>query len=255
VRRTHVEENIMRWIAIRARWLAAALAVCAAPGCVVADGVEAESPGLKVSSVEVFYDELAPYGEWIEIHGYGRVWQPSAAVVGADFVPYSTGGAWIYTDCGWTFETGWAWGWAPFHYGRWMFHAAYGWVWLPDTVWGPAWVEWRFGGGYVGWAPLPPMGVVLVEEHWIFIETRHFVRPDVRRYAVPRERVHVAFTATAPVTSVRVRSGVTWRLGPPVTHVTREARVEIHARRATPSPPGVVHVRPRVEVHSTRPRR
>ena len=26
-------------------------------------------------------------------------------------------------------------------------------------MWGPAWVSWRSGGGYVGWAPMPPRGV------------------------------------------------------------------------------------------------
>ena len=28
-------------------------------------------------------------------------------------------------------------------------------------MWGPAWVSWRSGGGYVGWSPLPPRGVRL----------------------------------------------------------------------------------------------
>jgi hypothetical protein len=35
----------------------------------------------------------------------------------------------------------------------------YGWCWRPGRVWGPGWVSWRAGGGYVGWAPLPPRGV------------------------------------------------------------------------------------------------
>jgi len=28
---------------------------------------------------------------------------------------------------------------------------------MPDDVWGPAWVEWRYDDEYIGWAPLRPM--------------------------------------------------------------------------------------------------
>src|SRR5262249_17951723 len=48
------------------------------------------------------------------------------------------------------------WGWATYHYGRWVFDPALGWVWIPGYDWAPAWVTWRFGGGDVGWAPPPP---------------------------------------------------------------------------------------------------
>ena len=43
-----------------------------------------------------------------------------------------------------------------FHFGRWAYDPAVGWVWLPDTVWGPGWVAWRDGDDISGWAPLPP---------------------------------------------------------------------------------------------------
>jgi hypothetical protein len=36
-----------------------------------------------------------------------------------------------------------------------------GWGWVPGTMWGPAWVSWRSGGGYAGWAPLPPRGAAI----------------------------------------------------------------------------------------------
>src|SRR5262249_23599259 len=45
---------------------------------------------------------------------------------------------------------------AVFHYGRWIFDASHGWVWVPGKEWAPAWVSWRDGSGYIGWAPLPP---------------------------------------------------------------------------------------------------
>jgi hypothetical protein len=68
-----------------------------------------------------------------------------------------TVGHWIYTD-----EYGWYWdlpepfAWALYHYGRWGFDPAYGWYWVPGDTWAPAWVQWRYGTDYVGWAPLEP---------------------------------------------------------------------------------------------------
>jgi hypothetical protein len=34
---------------------------------------------------------------------------------------------------------------------------------VPGYQWAPAWVSWRYGGGYCGWAPLPPSTFVGVE--------------------------------------------------------------------------------------------
>jgi hypothetical protein len=108
-----------------------------------------------------FEGELAPYGSWIDMPTYGRVWSPSVNLVGADFYPYATGGHWVETEYGWTWVSDWSWGWAPFHYGRWLDVAGFGWCWVPGSIWGPAWVTWRSGGGYAGWAPLPPRGITV----------------------------------------------------------------------------------------------
>ena len=104
-------------------------------------------------SLQVFYDDLSPYGQWVNDPDYGYVWAPSVA---SDFSPYSSDGHWVLTDEGWTWVSDYPWGWAPFHYGRWNFNPAFGWIWIPDTVWGPAWVSWRRSPGYYGWAPLGP---------------------------------------------------------------------------------------------------
>lgn len=103
-----------------------------------------------------FYDSLSPYGNWIEVDGYGRCWQPTVVVVDRGWTPYGSRGHWVYSDCGWYWASDYSWGWAPFHYGRWFRHNYWGWCWAPDTVWGPAWVSWRYTSGYCGWAPLPP---------------------------------------------------------------------------------------------------
>jgi len=65
----------------------------------------------------------------------------------------------VLTEFGWTWVSDYSWGWAPFHYGRWIVIVGHGWCWVPGTIWGPAWVAWRAGDGFVGWAPLPPRGV------------------------------------------------------------------------------------------------
>jgi hypothetical protein len=103
-----------------------------------------------------FYDTLSPYGNWVEVDGYGRCWQPGVGVYNSEWQPYGDHGHWVYTDSGWYWDSDYAWGWAPFHYGRWFRHDRFGWCWSPDTVWGPSWVTWRYSDDYCGWAPLPP---------------------------------------------------------------------------------------------------
>src|SRR5262245_42395099 len=56
-------------------------------------------------SIDDFYDALQPYGQWVRTPEYGLIWVPYQRVVGASFVPYSTGGTWVYTDAGWMFVT------------------------------------------------------------------------------------------------------------------------------------------------------
>lgn len=104
-------------------------------------------------SVEVFYDSLDAYGDWVEVGDYGYCWAPRD--VGSDWRPY-TDGEWAYTDAGWTWVSDEPYGWAVYHYGRWLRTESIGWVWVPGEEWGPAWVSWRRSPEYVGWAPLPP---------------------------------------------------------------------------------------------------
>ncbi|HVT71446.1 MAG TPA: DUF6600 domain-containing protein, partial [Trebonia sp.] len=108
-----------------------------------------------------FQTALAPYGAWDYDSSYGYVWSPNVSIVGAGFTPYANNGHWVMSEYGWTWVSDWNWGWAPFHYGRWITRAGRGWCWVPGTMWGPAWVSWRSGNGYVGWAPLPPRGLRL----------------------------------------------------------------------------------------------
>ncbi len=142
-------------------------------------------------SFQVFYDQLSPYGQWVNNQDYGYIWIPD---VGSDFAPYSTEGHWVMTDYGWTWVSDYDWGWAPFHYGRWDYDNYYGWFWVPDNEWGPSWVTWRRGNGYYGWAPMRPGISVSMSfgggyndaDRWNFVRDRDFDRRNLGRYYVNR---------------------------------------------------------------------
>jgi hypothetical protein len=143
-------------------------------------------------SFQVFYDELSPYGQWINYSNFGYVWIPD---VGPDFVPYSTGGHWIETEYGETWLSDYEWGWAPFHYGRWDYNDSFGWFWVPDSEWGPAWVTWRRAEGYYGWEPMQPGISINISfgrqydsryDHWMFIRDRDIDRSNLNSYYVNR---------------------------------------------------------------------
>ena len=162
--------------------------------------------GYDPDAYKQFQDALAPYGTWIDDPAYGRIWIPSVAQVGDDFTPYATNGDWLDTEYGWTWSSGWSWGWAPFHYGRWV-GCERGWAWVPGTLWGPAWVSWRAGGGYVGWAPLPPRGVSLASPIGVHSPWRFMVAGQLGRgrgpYLAPRF-VPSAFMRTSVISNTRL---------------------------------------------------
>src|SRR2546423_10612417 len=102
-----------------------------------------------------FYTKLEGYGDWIETGDYGYVFHPREAESSRNWRPY-TNGRWVYTDVGWTWVSEEPFGWATYHYGRWVRLRHIGWVWTADSEWAPAWVSWRKNDDYIGWAPLPP---------------------------------------------------------------------------------------------------
>lgn len=139
-----------------------------------------------------FYDQLGPYGQWVENPDYGYVWIPNA---GPDFTPYLSNGYWVLSDYGWTWVSDYNWGWATFHYGRWDYNDYYGWYWVPDNQWGPSWVTWRRSEGYYGWAPMRPgisINLSFDRQHdapndrWIFVRDRDIERHDISRNYINR---------------------------------------------------------------------
>jgi hypothetical protein len=195
------------------------------------------SPGNQVS-VSYFYDNLAPYGEWFQDASYGWVWTPYD--VSADWRPYSDG-HWQYTDYGWSWASNEAWGWAPYHYGRWLFDDSYGWVWVPGTEWAPAWVAWRQSGGWIGWAPLPPTARwdrsrgldfndpdAIPSYEWCFVPQRHLLDTRLRVQVVILARNVTLLGLSRDATRFDVRDGRAFNAGPDV------AQFEINIGRRVP---------------------
>ncbi len=148
-----------------------------------------------VESADTFHQELAPYGQWTP-HDGGEVWVPR---VEPGWRPY-TSGHWVSTDQGWAWVANEPWGWGPFHYGRWAYDSSLGWAWTPGYVWAPAWVSWRHGGGYLGWAPLPPtigfraevgldpVGGYITPGYYTFVSERNILSVNVFDVILPSRR-------------------------------------------------------------------
>ena len=115
-------------------------------------------------------DELDDNGRWQSTPEYGYVWTP--VVVMAGWVPFRFG-HWVWiAPWGWTWMDDAPWGYAPFHYGRWVSLRG-SWCWVPGPrplrpAYAPALVAWTRGPGFagpaaqapsVGWFPLGPREV------------------------------------------------------------------------------------------------
>jgi len=125
-----------------------------------------------VSPGVIGYQDLDQYGRWVPTPAYGNVWQPY--VVAPGWAPYRFG-HWVWiAPWGWTWVDDAPWGFAPFHYGRWVYFGG-AWAWAPGPLgywnpyYAPALVGWiggpgfgvgfGFGGGFgvginFGWFPL-----------------------------------------------------------------------------------------------------
>ena len=151
--------------------------------------------------LDVFYQELEPYGRWIDHPRWGSAWRPD---VPADWRPYSQG-YWVYTEeHGWYWNAEEPWGWATFHYGRWVLDEDDGWIWIPGEEWAPAWVTWRYSDEYVGWAPLPPDSgwgpddTLIYDDRfydepryahvWNFVRPHYMTAPGLYRFLLPRSQ-------------------------------------------------------------------
>ena len=216
------------------KWLQLGLSILllGAPATAVAlprvdyvDRYDRSISGEPVVSVDVFYDQLSPYGVWVDDPTFGRVFVPDLP----QFVPY-TEGHWELTNVGFVWISSEPFAWATTHYGRWVFSPAYQrWVWRPDTVWGPSWVEWRQYGDYFGWAPLgpdlpiryaPPLG------SWHYLSARYLFAPNVSRYYEPPRRIRELHRGARPVQRYANIGGARVVVGPSLATL-RDRRVDV----------------------------
>lgn len=191
-------------------------------------------------SVDLFYDDLSQYGDWVEVGDYGYCWHPRD--VANDWRPYNDGN-WVYTDAGWTWVSQEPYGWAVYHYGRWLRIEDTGWVWVPGSEWAPAWVSWRRSPKYVGWAPLPPEATFRREvgfSAWVdsyydigptyysFVEIRNLGAPDIRTVTVSTRENITIINETTNITKITYVNNTVYNGGPAYDEVSR---VSVHPIR------------------------
>ncbi len=234
----------------------------------------APEPAAERGSYATFYRKLDPYGDWMETGDYGYVFQPRQATQSRDWRPY-THGHWVYTDAGWTWISEEQFGWATYHYGRWIRLRSVGWVWVPGEQWAPAWVSWRRGGEYVGWAPLPPeaqfdrqIGIQnwadnyydIGPEQYAFVPANEFGRKLTSREIVPTERNVTIINQTTNVTNIVYNNSVVVDRGPSYEDLRSGSRQPIERFRlertanATDERPvfrGEVVALPTIDFHPT----
>jgi hypothetical protein len=159
--------------------------------------------------------DLDDYGGWSDEPEYGHVWYPSQ--VEAGWAPYRDG-HWAWVDpWGWTWVDNAAWGFAPFHYGRWVY-TSNRWGWCPGPVavrpvYAPALVAFVGGAGFgvgigvstgpVGWFPLGPRDVYVP---WYHASHNYFTNVNVRNTTIVNNtyitNVYNDYSRGRPLTNV-----------------------------------------------------
>jgi hypothetical protein len=193
-------------------------------------------------TVNYFNTSLAPYGNWVDLPDYGRCWRPTVAYYDSGWQPYCDRGQWVYTDCGWYWNSDYAWG-STFHYGRWFRDTHLGWCWWPDTVWSPSWVTWRSGGDFCGWAPLPPFAVFqpgigfvyrgngvsidfdfgLAPSCFTFVPTANFCDVRLRDHRFAPAQVTRVFNHTTVINNINVNNHTVFNHGLTVQQISAAA--------------------------------
>ena len=199
----------------------------------VSVAVSVPLPSVEIRAESDFYEPLTPLGEWVVVGSYGRCWRPGR--VEAGWQPYCNGN-WQRTDAGWYWVSDEPWAWATYHYGRWNFTDQYGWYWVPQTQWAPAWVSWHSGGGYIGWAPLYPAGVVVISPRaYVFVEAGHFMEPVRRSTVVVNNTTIINQTVIneAPATAAIEKAGGRKVQAVPVQELRHKEEAPVIARQRT----------------------
>jgi probable HAF family extracellular repeat protein len=218
-------------------------------------GQEQPASASNEGNYEVFYTKLSPEeGSWVEAGQYGYCFRPR---VSGDWRPYRDG-HWIWTDRGWYWESNERFGWATYHYGRWVDISGTGWCWIPGNQWAPAWVSWRESDENVGWAPLPPEANVSVNQSisswpdsyygigpaaYVFISYAHWLEPSYAQYIKPSEQNAQIISESKNVTNIVTNNNVINNFGPPVQTVATKTNQNIQQVKLSLNPATDPHAR------------
>jgi hypothetical protein len=234
----------------------------------------------------VGWEDLDEYGVWSVDPAYGAMWAPR--VVTAGWVPYRFG-RWVWIlPWGWTWIDDYPWGFAPFHYGRWL-QIQLRWWWIPGprlhrVCFSPALVVFVGTGSgpatWRGWFPLGPREVYVPPYRSspdyvarinrghtpLHMSEKDLHRVDPVRQVYRNRDIHGAVTRSgdgdfrggsggraAPQSPRRDRGPTTAEPRPPVQRTGPPAPASRPSRPEVtgPKPPARIHDRPVV----TRPER
>jgi hypothetical protein len=96
-------------------------------------------------------------------------------------------------------------------------------MWVPGYEWSPAWVAWRDGGDYYGWAPLRPGINISIgfnlggynppSDYWCFSPRRYITHRNVYNYCAPRQNNVTIINQTTIINNYNYNRNV-FRTGP-----------------------------------------
>ncbi len=221
--------------------------------------VAAQQPGYVAPTV-TGYQDLNQYGSWSHDPEYGGVWYPASVL--ADWAPYRDGHWAFVPPWGWTWIDDAPWGFAPFHYGRWI-ESRGRWGWVPGRlaerpVYAPALVAFIGGNGWgveLGGSAIAAVG-------WVALAPNEAYHPSYRASATYTRNVNATSVNRATVNNLSSNNGSgNARVGNfrnraaatvvPATTFTQAAPVQ-HATVAVPPAqlsqvavaPSIAHLRP-----------
>ena len=187
------------------------------------DALSAADAAAQVSPEMTGAAELARFGAWSVLPGGARAWTPARLPAG--WQPYQQG-AWTWKrPWGWTWVDDQPWGFAPFHYGRWL-QVKGRWAWTPGQwgaarpVFAPALVGWIGGTALsvagapaIGWVALAPdepvfPGYAVSAKYWNAI-TDASVAPAGRRAVAINGRARLVPTGAAAYANRALPGAVT----------------------------------------------